>query len=67
MSGIFWSAFDRTKLKSHLSMSVERIRLKENKRSNKMKIERRQIAALVSSCGHFAALRAHAARAFPRD
>lgn len=44
---MFWSSFSASKLKSHLSMSCERLRLMENKRKNKIKIERKEIAALL--------------------
>ncbi len=48
---MFWSSFSSSKLKSHLSMSCERLRLQENKRKNKLKIERKEVAALVSGMG----------------
>lgn len=48
MAGIFWSGFDKGKLKSHLSMGIERFKLQQNKRGNEIKIEKRELATMVS-------------------
>lgn len=48
----FGGGFDKNKLKANLSMSTQRIKLLCSKASNEIKIERREIANLVSpGCG----------------
>lgn len=47
MAGIFWAGFEKTKLRSHLMMSLERLKLQGNKRRNEMQLEKREIAGLL--------------------
>lgn len=47
MAGIFWSAFDKTKLRSHLLMGLERFKLLNNRRRNEMQTEKREIGTLL--------------------
>lgn len=47
MAGIFWAAFDKTKLRSHLLMGLERFKLLNNRRRNEMQMEKREIGVLL--------------------
>jgi vacuolar protein sorting-associated protein IST1 len=49
MLSLFGGGFSRDKLKSHLSMSVQRLRLLRNKKSNELQIEKKGVAALLGA------------------
>lgn len=44
-----FGGFDKNKLKSHLAMAVQRIRLLRNKKSNEVAIEKRAVTGMLSA------------------
>jgi hypothetical protein len=44
--GLF-GGFDKARLKAHLAMAVQRLRLNKNKKTNEIAVERKSVADLV--------------------